>query len=105
EIWAAVIEAVLLSWLTFRCVEIPLRRRSGAVATLSFGLAFTGIVGIVTTIASGFDFRFPPQVREIARIVAKDNSGLRDKCFLELPGSEFNATCIEQGEKPLVFLW
>jgi peptidoglycan/LPS O-acetylase OafA/YrhL len=105
EIWAAVGIAVLLSWLTFRYIEIPLRRRSGAVAKLSFGLAFTGMVGIVTVIAAGFDFRFPPQVRDIARIDPKDNSGFRDTCFLESPGSEFNASCIEPGDQPLVFLW
>ena len=105
EIWATVVVAVILSWLTFRCVEIPIRRRKETVAKLSFGLALVGVVGIVTIVAAGFDFRFPPQIREIARIRPKDNSGLRDTCVLEAPGSELTAACIEQGDKPLVFLW
>ncbi len=105
EIWAAVIAATILSLLTFRFIEIPLRRRKDVVVKLSFGLAFAGAVGVVTVVASGFDFRFPPQIREIAEIRPRDNAGFRDKCFLEAPGFEFNEACIEQGNKPLVFLW
>ena len=105
EIWIAVIAAVVLAWLTFRFVEIPLRRNRNAVPGLSFGLATIGVAGIVTAIASGFGFRFPPEIRDIALLPQQNNAGFRDKCFLEAPGAEFNASCIDQGENPLLFLW
>ena len=104
EIWAAVIVAVVLSWLTFRFVEIPLRRKPNIVPTLSFGLMAVGMIGIVTAIASGFGFRFSPEIRDIAQLASQNNAGFRDKCFLEAPGAQFNSNCIEQGEKPLLFL-
>jgi peptidoglycan/LPS O-acetylase OafA/YrhL len=105
EIWAAVIVAVVLSWLTFRFVEIPLRRRPDVVPKLSFGLITLGAVGIATAMASGFAFRFSPEIRDIAQLSPQNNAGLRDKCFLEKAGSELNSSCIEQGEKPLLILW
>jgi peptidoglycan/LPS O-acetylase OafA/YrhL len=105
EIWIIVIVAVVLSWLTFRFVEIPLRRRQSVVPKLSFGLIAVGLVGIVTAVASGFGFRFSPEIRDIAQLSPQSNAGFRDKCFLEVPGSEFNSSCIEQGEKPLLLLW
>ena len=105
EIWAAIIVAVVLSWLTFRFVEIPLRRKPNIVPTLSFGLMAVGMIRIVTAIASGFGFRFSPEIRDIAQLASQNNAGFRDKCFLEAPGAQFNSNCIEQGEKPLLFLW
>jgi hypothetical protein len=105
EIWAAVLVAIALSWLTFRFVEIPLRRQKNVAPKLAFGLVAVGAVGIVTTLASGFGFRFPPEIRAIAQLAKHGNAGFRDKCFLDVPGSEFNSGCIEQGSKPLVLLW
>ena len=103
--WAVVLVAVVLSWLTFRFVEIPLRRRQNVVPKLSFGLIAVGMAEIVTAVASGFGFRFSPEIRDIAQLSPQNNVGFRDKCFLEVPGSEFNSSCIEQGEKPLLLLW
>jgi peptidoglycan/LPS O-acetylase OafA/YrhL len=105
EIWGAVAVSVILSWLTFRFVEIPLRHYPRAVKRLALGLALVGIAGIVTIAAAGFDFRFPAEIQAIARTEAKDNAGFADKCFLEAPGAAFNAGCIEQGTRPLLLLW
>jgi peptidoglycan/LPS O-acetylase OafA/YrhL len=105
EIWAAVLIAIALSWLTFRFVETPLRRQKNAAPKLAFGLVAIGAVGIVTAVASGFGFRFPPEIRAIAQLAKHSNAGFRDKCLLDVPGSEFNSGCIEQGDKPLVLLW
>jgi peptidoglycan/LPS O-acetylase OafA/YrhL len=104
EIWAAVILAAILSYLTYRFVELPLRRRPDVVPKLALGLASIGVIGIVTAAASGFDLRFSPAIREIARIEPQNNSGLRDACFVE-SGFEFGSNCIEGGDKKLVFLW
>jgi peptidoglycan/LPS O-acetylase OafA/YrhL len=105
EIWITLIAAVVLSWLTYRMVEIPIRRRPAAVPGLSFGLLAIGILGMATAGASGFGFRFSPVIRDIAMIPQQNNAGLRDKCFLEAPGARLDADCIEQGEKPLLFSW
>jgi hypothetical protein len=56
-----------------------------------------GMVGIVTAVASGFGFRFSPEIRDIALLPQKNNAGFTDKCFLEAPGSRFDSNCIEQG--------
>lgn len=105
EIWAAVIVAVVLSWLTFRFVEIPLRRNPNAVPRLSFALLTVGVVGLATAAGAGFGFRFPAGIRDIAMLSPQNNAGFRDKCFLEAPGARLDANCIEQGNKPLLFLW
>jgi peptidoglycan/LPS O-acetylase OafA/YrhL len=104
EVWAAVVLAGVLSYLTYRFIELPLRRRPQIVPKLAFGLASLGVIGIATMAASGFDLRFSPEIREIARIEPQDNAGLRDKCFVE-SGFEFGSDCIEPGNKPLLFLW
>ena len=104
EIWAAVMSAGLLSYLTYRFIELPLRRRPKVVPKLAFSLASLGVIGIVTAAASGFDLRFSPEIRDIARIEPQANAGLRDKCFVE-SGFEFGSDCIEAGNKKLVFLW
>jgi hypothetical protein len=100
-----VIVAVMLSWLTFRLVETPIRRRKDVVPKLAFGLVALGVVGIATAAGSGFDFRFAPEIREIAKLAPQNNSGLRDLCFMETPGARFSPDRIEQGDKPLLFLW
>jgi peptidoglycan/LPS O-acetylase OafA/YrhL len=105
EIWVTVLVAIVLSWLTFRFVEMPLRREKNAAPKLAFGLATVGMAGIVTVIAAGFGFRFSPEIRDIAQLASHNNAGFSDKCFLDTPGSEFNSNCIEQGDKPLVLLW
>jgi peptidoglycan/LPS O-acetylase OafA/YrhL len=105
ETWVAVIVAFVLAWLTFHFVEIPLRRRPNAVPRLSFALLAVGIVGIATAANSGFGFRFPEQIRDIAMLAPQNNAGFRDKCFLEAPGARLDGNCIEPGNKPLLFLW
>ena len=105
EIWAAIIVSFGLAWLTFRFVETPLRRRQNVVPKLSFGLITLGAAGILTAAASGFEFRFPAEIRDIARIEPQNNAGLRDECFSEAPGARLGPNCIEPGDKPLLFLW
>ena len=105
EVWAAVLVAFVLAWLTFRFVEIPLRRRPNAVPALSFALLAVGIAGFVTAANSGFGFRFPEEIRDIAMLAPQSNAGFRDKCFLEAPGAKLDGNCIEPGDRPLLFLW
>jgi peptidoglycan/LPS O-acetylase OafA/YrhL len=105
EIWATVLLAFVLAWLTYRFIEIPLRRKQNAVPRLSFALLGIGVLGTVTAIGSGFAFRFPAEIREIAMIPPQSNAGFRDKCFLEGPGASYDGNCVEPGTQPLLFLW
>jgi peptidoglycan/LPS O-acetylase OafA/YrhL len=105
ETWAAVVLAFVLAWATFRFVEIPLRRAPNAVPRLCFGLLAVGVVGILTATASGFGFRFAPEIRDIALLRPQNNAGLRDACFSEAPGAHLGPNCIEPGDKPLLFVW
>src|SRR5665213_2360688 len=105
EIWAVLIAAFVLAWLTYRFCEMPLRRRPIVVPKLSFGLVAVGVVGIVTANASGFGFRFPPEIRDIAALQPLNNGGMRDECFSEARGARLGPNCIEEGEKPLLFVW
>jgi peptidoglycan/LPS O-acetylase OafA/YrhL len=105
EIWAVVIVSFILAWLTYRFVEIPLRRQPKAVPGLSFALLAVGLAGIATAANSGFALRFPAEIRAIATLAPQSNDGFGDKCFLEAPGARLDASCIEQGDKPLLFLW
>jgi peptidoglycan/LPS O-acetylase OafA/YrhL len=105
DIWAAILVAFILAWLTFRFVEIPLRRQQNAVPRLAFGLITVGVAGVLTVNASGFGFRFPPEIRDIAQIQQQNNAGLRDECFSEAAGARLGPNCIEKGDKPLLFVW
>jgi peptidoglycan/LPS O-acetylase OafA/YrhL len=105
EIWAAVLAAVILSALTYRFVEMPLRRQAAVVPKLSLALASIGAIGVAAIITSGFAFRFPPELQEIARVRTEDNPAFDDHCFLRSAGSGFDASCIEPGDKPLLLLW
>jgi hypothetical protein len=103
EIWATVLLAFVLAWLTYRFIEIPLRRKQNAVPRLSFALLGIGVLGTVTAIGSGFAFRFPAEIREIAMIPPQSNAGFRDKCFLEGPGASYDGNCIEPGTNRCCF--
>jgi peptidoglycan/LPS O-acetylase OafA/YrhL len=105
EIWAAVLAAVVLSILTYLYVEMPLRRRPHVALKLAFGLACIGVIGLVTIAASGFEARFPAELQQIARVRTQDSAGFRDHCFLQKPDATFDASCVETGDKPLLFLW
>jgi peptidoglycan/LPS O-acetylase OafA/YrhL len=107
EIWAAVLAAVVLSVLTYLYVETPLRRRPHIAPKLAFGLACIGVIGIATVAASGFEARFPAELQQIARVRTQDSAGFHDHCFISVkkPDAGFDASCIEPGGQPLVFLW
>jgi peptidoglycan/LPS O-acetylase OafA/YrhL len=106
EIWGTIVVATVLSALTYRFIELPLRRRAGIVPILSAALATIGAFGIAAVVTAGFEFRFPREILEIARIRGtEDNPAFRDHCFLYAEGSAFDASCVGPGNKPLLFLW
>lgn len=96
-----------LAHATFHVIEIPIRAMRYAVPALSSALAFAGVVGLGIVAASGFSFRFPPEIREIALLRPDANSGFHNSCFLKVRDdpSGFQDGCVETGTGPLIFLW
>ncbi|MET4483105.1 acyltransferase family protein [Bradyrhizobium sp. F1.13.3] len=105
EIWAAVVAAIVLSILTYRFVEWPVRHARNVVPGLSMTLALVGVIGVATILFAGFVSRFPEELQAVAAVSTDDNPAFKDHCFLEAPGSSFDMSCIEQGDGPLLLLW
>lgn len=96
----------LLAWGTYIFVERPIRQRRNAVIALAPAMIALAAIGFLTTLGAGFDFRFPPEVREIATLT-KENSGFRKNCFLETGENPDDrpTRCVEKGSGPLIFVW
>jgi len=105
EIWATVIVAVILSAITYLLIELPLRRTTSVVPKLSWSMAVIGAMGVAAIIGAGFQFRFPLELQAIASLRTEDSPAAHDHCFLEHNGSDFDVSCIEGGDKPLLLLW
>jgi len=105
EIWVAVLAAVVLSILTYRFIELPVRHRDKVVPALSTALAAVGVIGVTTILSAGFAGRFPQALQAIATVSTDDNPAFQDHCFLEAQGSGFDASCVAPGGKPLLVLW
>jgi SAM-dependent methyltransferase len=103
--------AVFLSFIlacgTYYFVEKPIRKYRNAVIGLCTAMVSIGAVGLFTVLGSGFGFRFPAAVRDIANLEGKENSGFRQDCFLEAGevSAERRTRCIEDGSGPLIFMW
>ena len=109
--WVAL--SVLLSWLTFRLIEKPVRfgplNRRAITAALC--TAMVGVAAAGTTIQQreGFDERYPPSVRELMTKGGKKaviQGWRRNDCMLDFktPASAYKDFCIEK-KRPLIFLW
>jgi peptidoglycan/LPS O-acetylase OafA/YrhL len=103
----AVAVAFILACGTYGFIEKPIRLRRNAVIGLALAMSVMGAIGLGTMLASGFGFRFPPEVSEIASLPAKGNAGFRADCFLESGevSSQRRERCIEAGSGPLLFVW
>ncbi len=107
EIDLAVGASFILACGTYYFVEKPIRHRRNAVIGLCTAMVSLGAVGLSTVLGSGFSFRFPPAVSDIANLPGKENAGFRPDCFLEAGqvSTERRARCIEDGSGPLIFVW
>ena len=67
EIWAA--SSPCRAFLPpFKYIEVPLRRRKGVIPKLCFARVNRSGWNRHGRLASGFEFRFPPELRDIARV-------------------------------------
>ncbi|HEY0834431.1 MAG TPA: acyltransferase family protein [Azospirillum sp.] len=110
--FGAVGVSVLLAWLTYRFIEIPIRftprRSTWKVAALCATMASVGAVGFVTYRSDGLSFRYPALIADL--ITGNFNRWPKipftEKCFLapDEGDSRFGA-CTEPGERPLMYVW
>lgn len=110
-----VLLAVLLSWLTYKFVESPIRfgrwrKRRFITVGLCSVIAMTGLTGFTLYKQEGKPDRFP---KLLATLTSKGGrtaiiDGWRDgDCILDydLPASNYKPFCVDRERRPLIFLW
>ena len=98
-----------LAWLTYRFVEIPFRfgRPSRLrIAGLCSGMALVALAGGIVVEGRGFDFRLPPEIRDMAEVQTDSSKWRFHQCLLDL-GHEmsFADSCVDRNRRPLILLW
>jgi SGNH domain (fused to AT3 domains)/Acyltransferase family len=98
-----------LAWLTYRFIEIPFRfGRPGMFRTLALcsGMALVAAAGGVIVQGRGFDFRLPPEIRQMTDVRTDSSKWRLHECLLDLSHeNSFADSCVERGRRPLVFVW
>ena len=106
--------SILLSWLTYRFIERPIRFGNLIVETKKIPLSLcavllaTAIIGGYTYNRDGFDSRFPKFIQALLKNQPKLDEGWRTgECILDQghPSSEFSPNCVDKDKRPLLFLW
>ncbi len=106
--------SVMLSWLTYRFVERPIRFGNLIVETKKIPLALCTILlaiamlGGYTYQRDGFGLRFPKFIQALLNNQPKLDEGWRTgQCILDQghPSSEFSPICVDKDKRPLLFLW
>ena len=106
--------SILLSWLTYRFVERPIRFGNLIVETKKIPLALCAILlaiamlGGYTYQRDGFGLRFPKFIQALLNNQPKLDEGWRTgQCILDQghPSSEFSPICVDKDKRPLLFLW
>ena len=110
---ALVAAAVLLAWLSYRCVEVPLRHRRSRwiVPGLAGALACAGAAGLALRVqADSLPRRLPADVQALADFTYRPEAIYRERvCYLmpDQPPSALAPECTESApaDRPLVVLW
>ena len=114
---ALIAASAVLAWLTYRWVEKPIRfsgRRDAIPRALVASMAVCGLVGAVIYFTDGFAFRYPPEIRTLAKFHYDDDRDFYElsyrggECFLTAKQTfaDLSRTCIDSaGAGRLVALW
>ena len=98
-----------LAWLTYRFVEIPFRfgRPSRLrIAGLCSGMALVALAGGVIVQGRGFDFRLPPEIREMTDVRTDSSKWRFHQCLLDLSHEmSFADSCVDHNRRPLILIW
>jgi peptidoglycan/LPS O-acetylase OafA/YrhL len=109
ENWLTIGLSIVLAWLTYRFIEIPIRfgRPSPAkVLTLCTGMVVVAIAGIFVVENAGLDFRLPPEIRALARVRTQAGEWRAHRCMLDLSHEAAYADeCVDRNRRPLLAVW
>ena len=105
---AAIAASVVLAYLTYWCMERPIRTRGGSRTTilLAGALALVGLAGAIVFAADGLSYKFPQLFKNVgdAQIQALQVEWRNEECFLQPGQTAFAPKCLERG-RPLIILW
>ncbi len=106
---AAVAVAIPAAWVTYRFIELPIRRSrwpSSLAVTLLVLVLGAGFAGYNAFDRNGMEFRMAHLTSQFADgNFDLDHEWRKGACYLESPVETFSPHCVEQGAAPLVFLW
>jgi peptidoglycan/LPS O-acetylase OafA/YrhL len=98
-----------LAWLTYRFVESPFRfgrPRRFKIAGLCAVMVLIVMAGGVVVQGRGFDFRLPPEIREMASVPTQASQWRVDECLLDLSHKmSFADSCVDRDRRPLIMVW
>ena len=98
-----------LAWLTYRIVEIPFRfGRPSPLKILSLcsGMVLIAVAGGVVVEGRGFDFRLPPEIRDMASVPTQSAKWRFHECLLDLSHeTSFADSCVDRDRRPLILVW
>ena len=98
-----------LAWLTYRFVEIRFRfgRPSPLkILSLGSGMVLIAAAGAVVVEGRGFDFRLPPEIRDMANVPTQSAKWRFHECLLDLSHeTSFADSCVDRNRRPLILIW
>ncbi|HEX9470732.1 MAG TPA: acyltransferase family protein, partial [Bradyrhizobium sp.] len=101
--------SVLLAWLTYRLVETPIRfsrPSSLRIAGLCSAMVLIAVAGGLVVRGRGFDFRLPPEIREMADVRTDSSKWRFHQCLLDLSHEmSFADACVDRDRRPLILVW
>ena len=93
-----------LAWATYRFIEIPFRfGRPSPLKILSLcsGMVVIAVAGGVVVKGRGFDFRLPPEIRELAHVPTQSSKWRFHECLLDLSReTSFADSCVDRNRRP-----
>jgi peptidoglycan/LPS O-acetylase OafA/YrhL len=99
----------VLAWLTYRFIEIPFRFGRPAllrIVSLCLGMGLVAAAGGVIVEGRGFDFRLPPEIRQMTDARTDSSKWRVHECLLDLSyETSFADSCVDRNRRPLVFVW
>ncbi len=98
-----------LAWLTYRFIETPFRFRRPTplkILSLCSGMVLVSVAGGVIVQGRGFDFRLPPEIRDMADVPTQLAKWRVHECLLDLSHEmTFADSCVDRDRRPLILVW